>query len=140
MFQNPDDATIATWLREIRTIAVVGASPDPERPSYRVAAHLQSLGYRIVPVRPGVTHILGEQAYPSLRDIPFPVDIVDVFRAPNAVGPIVDDAIAIGAKRLWLQEGVVNEVEAERARAAGMGVVMDRCLWREARPLFGDRR
>ncbi|MFT4173452.1 MAG: CoA-binding protein [Rhodocyclaceae bacterium] len=128
------------WLREIKIIAVVGASPDPARPSHRVAANLQSLGYRIVPVRPGVTHILGEPAYASLRDIPFAVDIVDVFRAPDAIGPIVDDAIAIGAKRLWLQDGVINEPQALRAQAAGIAVVMDRCLWRDAHQVFGDRR
>lgn len=136
MFANPDAAAIEQLLREVKTIAMVGASPDPERPSNHVALSLQSLGYRVVPVRPGVDSLFGEKAYASLRDIPFPVDVVDVFRAPAAVGPIVDDAIAIGAPRLWLQEGVVNEVEALRAQSAGMQVVMDRCMWREARHLF----
>ncbi|MFA9439015.1 CoA-binding protein [Uliginosibacterium sp. sgz301328] len=137
MFTNPDAKAIEQLLRAVKTIAMVGASPDPERPSHHVATSLQSLGYRIVPVRPGLDSLFGEKAYASLRDIPFPVDIVDVFRASAAVGPIVDDAIAIGAPRLWLQEGVVNEPEALRAQAAGMQVVMDRCMWREARRLFG---
>ncbi|MDD3352985.1 CoA-binding protein [Zoogloea sp.] len=131
MFTNPSPDQIRSLLQEIRTLAVVGLSPRPERPSYRVSRAMQGFGYRIVPVRPAVTEILGEQAYPRLADIPFPVDLVNVFRAGDEVGPIVDECIALGIKRLWLQDGVVNQEAAERARAAGITVVMDRCLWRD---------
>lgn len=132
MFPNPSESEIRALLQTVKTIAVVGLSPNAQRPSHRVAAAMQRMGYRIVPVRPLVGEVLGEKAYGSLREIPFPVDLVDVFRAPDQITPIIDDAIAIGAPRLWLQDGVVNEVEALRARAAGMQVVMDRCVWRDA--------
>ena len=92
---------------------------------------MQGFGYRIVPVRPAVTEVLGEKAYARLSDIPFPVDLVDVFRNADEVGPIVDECIALGVKRLWLQDGVVNEEAARKARAAGITVVMDRCVWRD---------
>ena len=111
-----------------RTIAVVGLSSDPGRPSYDVARYLQRAGYRIIPVNPNETEVLGERAYASLRDIPEPVDVVDVFRRPAFVPAIVDDAIAVGAPVLWLQQGVVDTASAERARAAGLAVVMDRCM------------
>lgn len=136
MFQNPSETERQQLLQTIRTIAIVGLSPKVDRPSYRVAAGLQKLGFRIVPVRPAIEEVLGEKAYASLREIPFPVDLVDVFRTPDQIAPIIDEAIAIGAPRLWLQEGVINEAEALRAQAAGLQVVMDRCLWRDAAALL----
>jgi predicted CoA-binding protein len=188
-FQNPADDVLRALLTRTRSIAVVGLSPKPDRPSYQVAAQMQRLGYRIIPVRPALHAVLGETAYPDLASIPGPVDLVDVFRAPEYVDEIVDfwtnpqprhpwraalaSAIAPGialppasmqsslqsAKSralrqgrlderldarvarqlpaLWLQEGVVNEAAAMRAQAAGMTVVMDRCVWREYQRLIG---
>lgn len=132
MFANPSEDELRTLLKTIKTIAIVGLSPKTDRPSYRVAAGLQKLGYRVVPVHPLAEEILGEKVYASLREIPFAVDLVDVFRDPEHIAPIVDDAIVIAAPRLWLQDGVVNEAEAQRAQAAGLQVVMDRCVWRDA--------
>lgn len=129
MFANPSQDELRAWIKEARTIAVVGLSANPERPSHEVAAGLQSHGYRIIPVSPMVTEVLGEPAYPRLEDVPGPVDIVDVFRAPEQIGPVVDACIARGFRRLWLQQGVINEAQARRAREAGIQVVMDRCLW-----------
>ena len=117
-------------LTSARTIAVVGLSPDPRRPSHGVARYLQRAGYRIIPVNPNVDEVLGERAYPNLRQVPEPVDVVDVFRRSEFVGPIVDDAIAIKASAVWLQDGVVDEDAAARARAAGLDVVMDDCMMR----------
>ena len=119
----------AALLRGVSTIAVVGISDKPERPSHEVARYLMEAGYRVVPVNPVIDTVLGERCYPSLTAIPedLAVDLVDVFRASEHVGPIVDEAIAIGAQGVWMQEGVVNETAAERARAAGLAVVMDRC-------------
>ncbi len=131
MFQNPPADQIRALLREVKTIAVLGLSDNPARPSWRVAHAMQGFGYRIVPVRPGQTNVLGEQAYAKLADLPETPDLVDVFRAPEHVPGIVDECIAGGVKRLWLQEGVVNEEAAEKARAAGITVVMDRCIWKE---------
>ncbi len=130
-FINPAPEEICRTLRAIRTIAVVGLSPQEARPSYRVAQGLQAHGYRIVPVRPLVGEVLGEKAYARLEDIPFPVDIVDVFRAPEHVPAIVESCIRLGLPRLWLQDGVIHEEAAARARAAGIWVVMDRCMWRD---------
>ncbi len=132
---NPSPDEIRRVLKSIRTIAVLGLSPNPARPSHGVAQALQSHGYRIVPVRPLVREVLGEPAYPDLESIPFPVDIVDVFRAPEHVPAIVDSCIALGVPRLWLQDGVIHEEAAARARAAGIWVVMDRCMWRDYRQL-----
>lgn len=131
MFANPPPDQIRSLLQEVKTIAVVGLSPRPGRPSHRVARGMQGFGYRIVPVRPAVAEVLGEKAYPKLSDIPHPVDLVDVFRAADQIDPIVDECIALGIKRLWLQDGVINEQAAERARLAGITVVMDRCVWRD---------
>ena len=131
MFTNPTPDQLRSLLREVKTIAVVGLSPNVARPSYRVSRAMQGFGYRIVPVRPAVSEVLGEKAYARLSDIPFEVDLVDVFRNPDDVGPIVDECIALGIRRLWLQDGVVNEEAAEKARAAGITVVMDRCVWRD---------
>jgi uncharacterized protein len=117
-------------LTSARTIAVVGLSPDPRRPSHGVARYLQRAGYRIVPVNPNVDEVLGERAYASLRQVPEPVDVVDVFRRSEFAGPIVDDAIAIKARAVWLQDGVVDEEAAARARASGLDVVMNDCMMR----------
>ena len=118
-------------LSRSKTVAVVGLSDDPSRSSYHVAAYLQSAGYRIIPVNPRVTEVLGERSYAGLRDVPVPIDLVDVFRRSEAVPPVVEDAIAVGAKAVWMQEGVVHEEAAARARAAGLKVVMDRCTLKE---------
>jgi predicted CoA-binding protein len=115
-------------LATAKTIAVVGLSDKPDRPSYGIAAYLQEVGYRIIPVNPTISEVLGEKAYPSLRDIPEAVDIVDIFRRAEFVPPVIDDAIAIGAKVVWMQLGIVNEEAALRAEAAGLTVVMDTCL------------
>jgi len=117
-------------LTSARTIAVVGLSANPRRPSHGVARYLQRAGYRIIPVNPNVAEVLGERAYPTLRDLPEPVDVVEVFRRSEFAGAIVDEAIAIGAGAVWLQDGVVDEAAAERARAAGLDVVMDDCMMR----------
>ncbi len=130
-FDNPDPDQICRMLRSVRTIAVVGLSPNPARPSFRVARAMQSHGYRIVPVRPLVREVLGEPAYPDLESIPFQIDMVDVFRAPQHVPAIVESCIALGIHRLWLQDGVIHEEAAQQAQAAGIAVVMDRCIWRD---------
>lgn len=121
------DSDLKRIFETVRTIAVVGCSPKPERPGHYVARYLQELGYRIIPVNPGQTEILGEKCYPSLRDIPEPVDMVDCFRRAEDIPPIVEDAIAIGAKVVWMQLGIVNNEAAARASSAGIEVVMDRC-------------
>jgi uncharacterized protein len=131
MFQNPSPEEVRALLRMVKTIAVLGLSDNPERPSHHVAKAMQGFGYGIVPVRPGQRQVLGETAYARLADLPEVPDLVDVFRAPEHVPGIVDECIALGVKRLWLQEGVVNEAAAEKARSAGMVVVMDRCIYKE---------
>jgi len=130
-FVNPSTSEIRALLRRVKTIAVVGLSPSPGRPSHGVARALQGFGYRIVPVNPAVAEVLGEKACPSLRDLPEPVDLVDVFRESSHVAGIVDDCIALKLPALWLQDGVIDEAAALRARAAGLTVVMDRCLYRD---------
>lgn len=138
-FENPSDEAIRELLEQVRNIAVVGLSPKPDRPSYVVAHHLKGYGYRVIPVRPATGEILGEKTWPDLESVPDAVDLVDVFRAPEHVDPIVDTCIARGIKALWLQEGVVNEAAAQRARAAGITVVMDRCIFKECAALLGGR-
>jgi predicted CoA-binding protein len=133
VFQNPPSDDVRAFLGRIRTIAVVGISVDPDRPSYSVSLYLPAPGYRIVPVRPGGGVVLGEVAYERLADIPFPVDLVDVFRAPRFVAGHVDEALAAKAPALWLQEGVIDASAAQRARAAGLFVVQDRCILKEHR-------
>ena len=118
-------------LRESRTIAVVGLSPRPERASNSVARYLQAQGYRIIPVNPSVEEVLGERSYPDLASIPETVDVVDIFRRSEHVPPIVEEAIAVGARAVWMQEGVVHERAAQQAREAGLLVVMDRCMLKE---------
>jgi predicted CoA-binding protein len=125
------DTDMKKLLDTTRTIAVVGLSEKPDRPSHHVSAYMQAQGYRIIPVNPSVVSILGERSYPTLRDIPEPVDMVDVFRRSDAVPEIVQQAIAIGAKSIWLQEGVVHEEAARDAQDAGLAVVMDRCILKE---------
>ena len=120
-------------LGNAKTIAIVGISNKPDRASFHVAAAMQQSGYRIVPVNPALKEVLHETCYPSLREIPFPVDVVDVFRAPEFIPAIVDDTIAIGAKYLWLQEGVVHPEAIAKAEANGIHVVADRCLFKEHR-------
>ena len=123
------DEDIAELLAGARTIAMIGASDRPNRPSYGVMRFLQSHGYRVIPVNPQITgeHVLGEFVWRELAQIGEPIDIVDIFRRPDAAGDAVDQAIAAGAKAVWLQLGIVNEQAAERAEAAGLAVVMDRC-------------
>ena len=132
-----DINTLRRILRDSRVIAVVGLSGDWFRPSYFAAKYMQEHGYRVIPVNPKYQEILGEKCYASLRDIPEKVDIVDVFRKPQDVPPIAEDAIAIGAKVLWQQLGVKNEAAAARARGAGLEAVMDRCVKIEHGRLFG---
>ncbi|MBB5712241.1 CoA-binding protein [Sphingomonas xinjiangensis] len=123
------DDDIKHLLEETRTIAMIGASDRPDRPSYGVMAYLQSRGYRVIPVNPQITgeHVHGEFVFRELSQIGEPIDMVDIFRRPQAAGEAVDEAIAAGAKSVWLQIGVINEEAAARAEAAGLKVVMDRC-------------
>ncbi|HKE45527.1 MAG TPA: CoA-binding protein [Steroidobacteraceae bacterium] len=136
-FQNPPQAEIDQLLRSARIIAMVGLSPNPARPSYGVARHLLGYRYRVIPVNPNCETVLGAKAVPDLAAAKGSlqpgetIDIVDVFRQPEAVPEIVEDCVRLGFKALWLQLGVVHEEAAERARAAGIFVVMDRCLYRE---------
>lgn len=131
MFANPSTEEIRDMLKMVKTIAVVGYSPKADRPSHRIAHALQQFGYQVTAVRPLLAEALGGKAYGRLTELPQPPDLVDVFRAADAVDEIVDDCIASGVKRLWLQDGVINEAAAARARAAGITVVMDRCIWRD---------
>jgi predicted CoA-binding protein len=123
-------------LKNAKTIAVVGLSSSRWRPSYGVSEYMQSVGYRIIPVNPNELEVLGEQAYPTLDDVPVPIDIVDIFRQPRFVPEIVDAAIRVGAKGVWMQEGVVHEEAARKAREAGLEVVMDRCILKEHQKAF----
>lgn len=122
---------IRDLLASSRVIAVVGLSSKPHRPSYGVAVYMQKAGYRIIPVNPNEREVLGEKCYARLEDVPIQVDIVDIFRRSEAVPPIVESAVAIGARAVWMQEGVIHEEAARRARAAGLEVVMDRCILKE---------
>jgi predicted CoA-binding protein len=121
----------ARILREFRRVAVVGISDRPERDSYRVAAYLERAGYTIIPVNPNVREVLGRRCWPSLDAAPGPIEVVDVFRRSELVAPVVDAAIRVGAKAVWMQDGVVDEASAARARAAGLLIVMDRCMLRD---------
>jgi len=118
-------------LRQNHTVAIVGLSDKPDRPSYVVAKYLKEHGYHIIPVNPQVEQVLGETSYPDLLSIPRPVDVVDIFRRSEDVPPIVDQAIKIGAKVVWMQEGIINEEAAKKAREAGLEVVMDKCMKKE---------
>lgn len=132
-----DIVTLRRVLRDTRTLAVVGLSADWFRPSYFAAKYMQEHGYRIIPVNPKYDEILGEKCYPSLAAIPEPVDVVDVFRKPADAPAIAREAVAIGAKTLWLQIGVVSDEARQIAEAAGLTVVMDRCVKIEYARLFG---
>ena len=131
--------TIDEILKSAKVIAVVGLSGNKFRPSYGVAQYMQEQGYRIIPVNPAESEVLGEKSYASLLDIPGPIDIVDIFRRPEFVPALVEGAIQIGAKCVWMQEDVVHEEAAEKARAAGLSVVMDRCILKDHR-LLGPNR
>lgn len=124
----PSNEELTRLLTSARTIAMVGASSNPDKPSHGIMQRLQAVGYRVIPVNPREIEVLGERAYPSLSDIPVPVDIVDVFRRPEDTPAIADEAAKIGATALWLQEGIVSEEAAARAQAAGLIVVMDACI------------
>ena len=127
----PDYAQIRELLKTARVIAVVGLSNRKYRPSFSVSEYMQRAGYRIIPVNPNESSVLGEKAYASLEDVPGEIDIVDIFRRSEFVPEIVEQAIRMGAKSIWMQEGVVHEEAAARARAAGLTVVMDRCILKE---------
>jgi uncharacterized protein len=136
-FYNPKSEDICKLLREVHSVAVLGLSPNPGRPSFRVAQALQGFGYRIFPVRPMIEEVLGERAYPDLESLPEIPDIVDVFRAPEHVPAIVDSCIRLGIKNLWLQDEVIHEEAALRAQQAGITVVMNRCMFRDYTQLCG---
>jgi len=137
MASLPQADPITDLLKRARTIAVVGLSDSPLRPSHGVAAYMQSQGYRIIPVNPQVDESLGEKSYPSLLEVPHTIDLVNVFRRPEYVGGIVEQAIQLKVKAIWLQEDVINEAAAQKARQAGIFVVMDRCILKEHRARFG---
>jgi predicted CoA-binding protein len=128
---------IRDLLSKVKTIAVVGLSDSPLRPSHGVSAYMQTQGYRIIPVNPQITEALGEKSYPSLLAVPEKIDLVDVFRRPKFVDEIVEQAVKLEIPAIWLQEDVINERAAEKARRAGMFVVMDRCILKEHRARFG---
>lgn len=129
--QYQSAVTIDEVLRACRTIAVVGLSSNPARPSYGVASYMKAQGNRVIPVNPNETNVLGEPAYPSLAAVPGTIDLVNIFRKSEDVFPIIEEAIARGAKAVWMQEGVINEQAAVRARESGLLVVMDRCWLKE---------
>jgi predicted CoA-binding protein len=125
---NPSDNDLRQLLTSATTIAMVGASSNPEKPSHAIMRQLQKAGYRVIPVNPRETEILGERSYPSLVDVPERIDIVDVFRRAEDTPPIADEAVTIGAKALWLQSGIANDDAARRAAAGGLAVVMNTCI------------
>jgi len=131
-----EDNDLRDLLTSTKTIAVVGLSPNPSRPSYEVASYLQSKGYKIVPVRPGVDEVLGEKAYASLKEIPFPVDMVDVFRKNEHIPAVVDEAIEIKAKSIWIQLGLSHDEATKKAVDAGIPVVQDKCILIEHKRLI----
>ncbi|NIM97190.1 MAG: CoA-binding protein [candidate division Zixibacteria bacterium] len=134
---NPSDEQIKEILQKYNNVAVVGLSSDQTRPSYGVAEYLQRKGFKIIPVNPNEKEILGEKAYPNLGSIPEKVEIVDIFRRAEHVPPIVDEAIIIAAKVIWMQLGVVNHAAAIKASQSGLAVIMDRCIYRDHRMLVG---
>lgn len=136
MASLPESDPIADLLRRAKTIAVVGLSNRPLRPSYGVSAYLQTHGYRIIPVNPEIRGSLGEKAYPSLRDVPENIDIVNIFRRPEFVEEIVDEAIRLKIPAIWMQEEVIHEKAAEKARKAGLFVIMNRCILKEHHARF----
>jgi predicted CoA-binding protein len=131
MAEINNEEVISNILDEAKTIAVIGLSSDPLRPSHSVSRYMQSNGYRIIPINPNETSVLGEKAYPSLSDVSEKIELVDIFRRSDEAGHHVDEAIRIGARGVWLQEGVIDEAAARRALDAGLQVVMDRCILKE---------
>jgi uncharacterized protein len=134
-----NDRTMKDILLSAKTIASVGLSSNTEKESYGIVSYLKDQGYHIIPVNPTATEILGEKAYPDLASIPEKIDVVQVFRKSEDVPPVVDDAIKVGAKVVWMQEGIVNEEAAQKAREAGLQVVMDACMRATHRRLIGER-
>lgn len=132
-----NDAQITELLRQAKTIAVVGLSSNRLRASFGVSRFLQRQGYRVIPVNPNETEVLGERAYASLRDVPDDIDIVDIFRRSEKVPEVVDDALQKGTRCIWMQEGIVNNAAAQKAEAAGVPVVMNRCILKELARLLG---
>ena len=130
-FTNPEAEEIKALLQRVKTIAVVGFSPKPGRPSHNIGRRMQGFGFRIIPVRPGISEGLGEKAYPDLASVPEPIDLVNVFRSGKYIPEVVDQCLRLGIKNIWMQEGAEHEESAERARAAGMSVVMGRCIMRD---------
>ena len=131
MFNNPTSREICDLLKQVKNIAVVGLSPQLARPSHTVAKAMQGFGFNIIPVRPKIDIVLGQKAYAKLADVPVPIDLVDVFRAAEHIDAIVEECIALKIPAIWIQEGIVNEAAAIRARDAGMTVIMDRCIYRD---------
>ena len=134
-----NDQMMKDILSSAKTIASFGLSSNPEKESYGIAQYLQSQGYRVIPVNPTAEEILGEKAYPDLESVPEKIDVVQVFRKPEDVPPVVDSAIRVGAKTVWMQEGIVNEEAAQKGREAGLQVVMDACMRVSHRRLIGDK-
>jgi predicted CoA-binding protein len=130
-FQNPSVEERRALLKRVKTIAVVGLSPNPARPSFGVAQAMQGFGYRIIPVHPVAREILGARAYPSLAAVPEPIDLANVFRRSEHIDAVVEACLQLGIKNLWIQEGIVNEPAALRAQSGGITVVMDRCIYRD---------
>lgn len=131
MFANPAEHERCALLKRVKNVAVVGLSPKAGRPSHGVAAWMQGFGFNVIPVHPGVREVLGQKAYARLADVPMTIDLVNVFRRAEFVDGVVDECLALGLRSLWIQEGIINEPAAERARAAGMMVVMDRCIYKD---------
>ena len=132
-FENPNAEARCALLKRVKTIAVVGLSPNPGRPSYGVSQSMQGFGYTIIPVHPAAREILGAKAYPRLADIPNPIDLVNVFRRTEHLDGIVDECLKLGLKNIWIQEGIVNEPAALKALQGGMNVVIARCIYRDYR-------
>jgi predicted CoA-binding protein len=139
-FANPGPEEIKALLQRVKSIAVVGFSPRPVRASHSVARQMQRFGFRIIPVRPGISEGLGEKAYPDLDSVPETVDLANVFRSGKYAPEVVDQCLRTGIRNLWMQEGAEHEASAVRARAAGMTVVMGRCIMRDYTSLCSDRR
>ena len=137
MFENPGVKERCALLKRVKTIAVVGLSPNPTRPSHGVSQAMQGFGYAIVPVHPAAREVLGARAYPRLAAVPVPIDLVNVFRCAEFIDGIVDECLALGLKNLWIQEGIINEPAAMRAVESGLMVVMDRCIYRDYRRYCG---
>ena len=136
---NDEQTMMKEILQSAKTIASVGLSSNPAKESYGIASYLRAQGYRVIPVNPTATEILGEKSYPDVESVPEKIDVVQVFRRPKDVPRVVESAIAAGAKTVWMQEGIVNEEAAARARAAGLQVVMDACMRAAHRALIGER-